>query len=395
MGGRTVRRRHRRAALSERPLRVAVVVPYDVAEEGGVKRHAFHVAEALRRGGDEVTVVGPLSRGEAGAGFHGFGGVVNVPANGADNRMALLTWPLSVRRFFRDRDFDVVHVHEPLVPLLPYYAVWFSPRAAHVCTFHMYAEHERRTARALRHVAGGLLLRRFHRAIAVSAPAAEFAAGAWPAPMALIPNGVPIATFTPPAAGSDLPARGAPLRLLFVGHGRDRRKGLRHLLEALDRLRASGLAVCLDVIGAGGPAVPRPGVTYHGPVASEERLAEHYRRCDVFVAPSTGRESFGIVLLEAMASGRPLVCSDIPGYRQLVGGAGARLVPPGRPEALAAAIAELAREPELRRRMGASNRACAEAYDWGRVAARVRDEYVAALAVQRGAVAPLPAESAG
>src|SRR5260221_12237189 len=100
--------------------------------------------------GDEVMVVGPSSGGDHGPGFQGFGGVVNLPANGAANHLALLTSPWAVRRFFLARDFDVVHLHEPLVPLLPYYALWFSPRAVHVCTFHMYAESEGPMTRATR-----------------------------------------------------------------------------------------------------------------------------------------------------------------------------------------------------------------------------------------------------
>src|SRR5438876_2987515 len=119
-----------------------MVVPYDLADEGGVKRHALHLADRLRRGGDEVAVIGPLSRGEPDAGGFGFGGVVNVRANGADNHLALLTPPWAVRRFFRENRFDVVHLHEPFVPLLPYYAVWLSAGAGVVATFHMYAENE-------------------------------------------------------------------------------------------------------------------------------------------------------------------------------------------------------------------------------------------------------------
>ena len=318
--------------------------------------------------GDEVTVVGPLSRGDPGPGFQGFGGVVDIPANGASNRMGLLTPPWRVRRFFREHAFDIVHIHEPLVALLTYYSLWSSLPSAHVCTFHMYAEREGRAWDVVRKVLALGAFSLFERGMAVSRPAAEHAARTWTGPLTVVPNGVPTSTFRPPA-----PTGNAP------------RKGLRHLLEAYDRLRARGVPASLDVVGEGAPeAARRPGVTFHPSVASEMDLAEHYRRCDVFVAPSTGQESFGIVLLEAMACARPIVCSDIPGYRQGVDPGGSRLVPPGDAGQLADAITELARQPELRRRMGASNCARAQAYDWSLVAQQVRAEYVAAIAVRHG-----------
>jgi phosphatidylinositol alpha-mannosyltransferase len=366
-------------------MRICIVVPYDLAEEGGVKRNAIHVARSLREVGDEVTVVGPLSRGDPGPGVQGFGGVVDIPANGASNRMALLTPPWRVRRFFREQAFDVVHIHEPLVPLLTYYSLWSSLPSAHVCTFHMYSEQQSRAWDATRKVLALGAFSLFERGIAVSRPAAEHAARTWKRPLTVIPNGVPTSTFRPPAAGGRGFSSGGSLRLLFVGNWEAPRKGLPHLLEAYDRLRANGVKATLDVVGDGASeALKRPGVTFHGSVASEIVLAEHYRRCDVFVAPSTGQESFGIVLLEAMACGRPIVCSDIPGYRQVVDPGGSRVVPPGDAGQLAAAITDLARQPALRRRMGASNCARAQAYDWGLVARQVRNEYVAALAVRHG-----------
>jgi phosphatidyl-myo-inositol alpha-mannosyltransferase len=366
-------------------LRVCIVVPYDLAEEGGVKRNAVHVARSLREMGDEATVVGPLSRGDPGPGFQGFGGVVDIPANGASNRMGLLTSPWKVRRFFREHAFDIVHIHEPLVPLLTYYSLWSSLPSAHVCTFHMYAEHENRAWDVVRKVLALGAFSLFERGMAVSRPAAEHAARTWTGPLTVVPNGVPTSTFRPPAPTGNAPSPDGSLRLLFVGNWSAPRKGLRHLLEAYDRLRARGVAASLDVVGEGAPeAAKRPGVTFHPSVDSEMDLAEHYRRCDVFVAPSTGQESFGIVLLEAMACARPIVCSDIPGYRQVVDPGGSRLVPPGDAGQLADAITELARQPELRRRMGASNCARAQAYDWSLVAQQVRAEYVAAIAVRHG-----------
>src|SRR5262249_34803573 len=221
-------RRTRRDQPEREPnltLRICIVTPYDLVEEGGVKRHAVHLADRLRRMGDEVVVAGPLSQDEARAGVRGFGGVVNVPFNGAANRMALLTPPWSVRRFFAENRFDVVHLHEPFVPMLPYYALWLTPDTAHVVTFHMYAEHEGTAWRLIRQGMGRVMGPAVQRAIAVSRPAADFAARAWGGPLAVIPNGVPTSLFRPPDDVTP-PAREGPTRLLFVGNWRDERKGL-------------------------------------------------------------------------------------------------------------------------------------------------------------------------
>jgi phosphatidyl-myo-inositol alpha-mannosyltransferase len=378
--------RPRLAAVAPQPsrgMRICMVVPYDLADEGGVKHHAFHLADALRRRGDEVEIVGPLRHGEAGPHVRGFGGVVNVPANGAANFVALLTPPWQVRHFFRSRQFDVVHLHEPMVPMLTYYAAWFS-RAALVATFHMYAESENAASRAARGLLSRLLFPSVQAAIAVSPAAAEYAAPFWPRSLPVIPNGVPTGLYHPGSNGTRPP--GDALRLLFVGSWRDERKGLPVLLEACARLRNEGVNATLDVVGQGGPGADRrslPGVTFHGVVAPETALAEHYRSCDVFVSPATGRESFGIVLLEAMASGRALVCSDIRGYRDLVDVDGALLVPPGDPAALARALAALAGTPARRLAMGIHNRTRAEAYDWDHIASEVRAVYRQAIRERR------------
>jgi len=223
------------------------------------------------------------------------------------------------------------------------------------------------------------------RAIAVSAPAARYASEAWRRELAIIPNGVPTDIFTPPPP--DAPAAPGPVKLLFVGRIGDERKGARFLFEAYRGLVARKLPVTLDVVGELGEAAPPPelpGLTYHGPVPFD-RLPELYRGCDVLVAPSTGQESFGIVLLEAMASGKPVVCSDIEGYRQVATTEGSLLVRPSDAAALEEGIARAVQiDPELRRRHGEINRRHAEAFDYDRLAERVRNEYLLAIAARRG-----------
>jgi phosphatidylinositol alpha-mannosyltransferase len=363
--------------VPDRRLRICTVVPYDLAEEGGVKKNAVYVAEELRRLGDEVVVVGPSSARELPPGQVGFGGVVNIPANGSDNRMALFVPPWRVARFLRRGRFDVLHLHEPQVPTLGYWAGWFGPRLPTVVTFHGVREHEGRLMRWARQVTGALLLSRFQRGIAVSPVAADYARVVWRGPMSIVPNGVPTDVFHPP--DGDAPRAAGPVRLLFVSHWRDARKGLPVLLEAFRRVRARGADVRLDVVGEGSSAPPAlEGVTFHGAISDVARLAAMYRACDVFVAPATHGESFGIVLLEAMASGRAVLCSDIPGYRAVIGDAG-RLAAAGQADAFADAIAALAADPEQRRRLGAASRRRAESFGWRQIALDVRAEYLAAL----------------
>jgi phosphatidylinositol alpha-mannosyltransferase len=366
----------------ERPLRVCMMVTYDMASPGGgVKQHALHLAAALRKRGDRVMLVGPSSQTapDPDPDIKTFGGVVNVPSNGSDNFLGIWASPIQIRRFFKTTPFDVIHIHEPLQPALPYWSTWMTRGTAHVATFHAYSEHESRRLTVARRIWSATLFPFIQRAIAVSKPAAQYAAMAWKRPLAIIPNGVPTTIFTPPARAVD----NAIVKLLFVGRIGDKRKGARYLFEAYRGLIARGVPVSLDVVGElGTEAAPPqlPGLTYHGAV-DFQRLTELYRACDVFVAPSTGQESFGIVLLEAMASAKPIVCSDIDGYRQVAIPEGSVLVPPCDAQALEDAIARVvALTPAERHRQGATNRATAERYDYDALAGRVRDEYVAAIA---------------
>jgi phosphatidylinositol alpha-mannosyltransferase len=383
---------------SQSRLRVCMMVTYDMASPGGgVKQHALHLAASLRRLGDDVMLVGPSSVPTDEPDVHSFGGIVNIPANGSDNNLGILVSPRAIAKFFRENRFDVIHIHEPLQPALSYWSVWLTRHIPHVATFHAFMEQESVMLRWARKAWGATMFPWIQRAIAVSAPAARYASEAWNRELAVIPNGVPTDIFTPPDdyEAPDVhslsdphfhAAPRAPVKLLFVGRIGDARKGARFLFEAYRGLVARKLPVTLDVVGELGTAEPPPalpGLTYHGAVAFD-RLAEFYRTCDVFVAPSTGGESFGIVLLEAMASAKPVVCSDIEGYRQVATTEGSTLCQPSDPKALEDAIARVvAIDPATRRRHGISNRRHAEAFDYDRLAERVRNEYFLAIAALR------------
>jgi phosphatidylinositol alpha-mannosyltransferase len=222
---------------------------------------------------------------------------------------------------------------------------------------------------------------RLHGRIAVSAAARHFIDRYFPGDYKVIPNGVDVERYrraVPIARWED-----GTRNILFLGRF-EPRKGLLEMLKAYRVLRSTKCDCRLLVVGSGPQdrearryvMTRRLGdVEFLGRVGDDEKAAL-YRTADVFVSPATGGESFGIVLLEAMAAGTPVVCSDIHGYKGVVRrGREGLLVPPRKPKALAAAIAHLFGDPEMSARMGAAGRQRAEEFSWERVTAKVDDYY--------------------
>ncbi|MFA9429243.1 glycosyltransferase family 4 protein [Egicoccus sp. AB-alg2] len=361
------------------PLRVALVSPYDLEVPGGVQSHVQHLAAALRTRGDEVVVLGPGSteRPPVGRSFR-------VPFNGSIAPVA--PSPLAVRRLREQlRAFapDAVHVHEPVVPWAGLAAVR-ADVASVVGTFHAWSADAR--AYQVARPYGRRILNRLASAIAVSDAAASYHARALGLPVGrfrIVPNGVDVARFAEAAPIAEIIDADRPT-LLFVGR-LERRKGLEPLIRAFTLLKTQRPDLRLYVVGDGPerdrcqqllPARLRADVVFLGRVGQEE-LPRFFASCDLYVSPALGGESFGIVLLEAMAAGRPLVASDLPGYRSVArDGVQGRLVPPGEPRALAEAIGTLLDNPALRAAMAAEGRRTAAAHDWPVVAGRLREIYL-------------------
>lgn len=362
-------------------MKVGIFTPYDLSREGGVNRHARALARELERRGHGALVVGPAS-GAIPAGCEGIRGVVPIPANGSVARIGLFASRRAVRRILARERFDLLHVHEPLVPGPARLALRLAEVPV-VATFHASAEREA-PLQALARRAGALGLQRIAHGIAVSREAKRFSRAVFRGRTAVIPNGVDVAHYAAALrpAGRDASA-GGPLKILFVGRFGEERKGLPVLLEAAARLAASGRSVEPWIAGDGprerfAEAARRANARFLWR-ADERELLAALAECDLCCAPSLRGESFGMVIVEAMAAGCPVVASDLPGYAEAARGA-AVLVPPGDPAALAEALWRVGRDAALRARLAALGLARARALDWSLVADRLLLVYGRALA---------------
>ena len=362
-------------------MKIGLVTPYVYPLPGGVNQHVRYLYEHLRLRGHDVRIITSshgLQRSSQGDVIR-IGKGFSMPANGSVGTVTLSPRYLSqVRDVLEREQFDLLHFHEPFVPFLSLIVLRLST-SVNIATFHAYGGFS--PAYEFGSKTMGSYAARLHGRIAVSAAARHFIDRFFPGDYKVIPNGVDIARF----------ARAVPIarwqdgtrNILFVGRF-ESRKGLLDLLKAYRILRKTGCPCRLLVVG-GGPQEREArryvmtrrlgGVEFLGRVSDEERDAL-FKTADVYVSPATGRESFGIVLLEAMAAGTAIVCSDIHGYKGVVRrDRDALLVPPREPKALAGAIGRLVTDDALRSAMAASGLERAQEYSWERVTAKVEDYY--------------------
>lgn len=362
-----------------RPLRIGIGAPYDLSRDGGVNTHIRAQARALRHAGHHVVVFGasssPLENGEV-----SLGGCVSLVVGGtqtgfgADPRLRG-----RIIELFRAQPFDVLHVHEPLMPLVPWLALRHSP-APIVATFHVHREHGHSWYPRLRWLLAPLV-RRISVRLAVSEAARRTVARDFPGRYAIVPNGIDCARFEQPRERPP-EMRGSGPFVLSVGR-LEPRKGVGALIAAMRLVRERIPAARLVVVGDGpdrnaldsGARQAGVDVSFAGRV-SDDALPAYYRAADVVCSVPVGGESFGIVLLEAMAAGRPIVATRIEGYTELLAGANAGpLVAIGNPVELAGAIADLLADPERRRTLAGRGAAFAAQYDWRTIAKRLEAIY--------------------
>jgi phosphatidylinositol alpha-mannosyltransferase len=370
-------------------MKIALVSPYDFAYPGGVTNHISSLEYYLTKMGHMVKVIAPASRvvSTFGDRFIPVGKPRPVPSSGSIARVTIsLRLAPRIKAILDEEKFDIIHLHEPLCPMLCTTVLRLS-QTANVGTFHAYGSIGYSLSKPLNTLFLKRWFRKLHGKIAVSKPAMELVNKHFPGYYTIIPNGVDLDRFSSAVSPIDEFGDGK-INILFVGR-LEKRKGLDYLLEAHKRIKQEIPNSRLIIVGPGTrlrnkyeKRVARNGlkdVVFVGYVAHDE-LPRYYKTADIVCAPATGKESFGIVLLEAMALGKPVVASNIDGYASIMThGVEGLLVPPKDEKALAQALISLMANESLRQQMGARGRLTAGGYDWKHIVQRIFDYYVKVL----------------
>ena len=371
-------------------MKIALVSPYDFAYPGGVVNHISCLERRFTRMGHEVKIIAPASRAfpDFGDRFIPVGKPRSVPVSGSVARITLSPWLSSRIKVVLDQEkFDICHLHEPLMPMLCTTVL----RLAHTPTVGTFHASGGKPWYSFGTPVGKLFFKKWiHKLngkIAVSQPALNYVSKHFPGDYTIIPNGIDSKHFCP-----DIPPmdgfNDGKANIVFVGR-MEKRKGLDYLLDAYKHVKREIPNSRLIAVGPGTrlrhkyeKQIARTGlkdVTFIG-YASYSDLPRYYKTADIVCSPATGRESFGIVLLEAMAVGKPLVASNIEGYASVMThGAEGLLVPPKNSEKLAEALISLLRDTSLRQEVETRGRLKAMEYDWEHIAQRIMDFYAKVL----------------
>lgn len=364
-------------------MKIALVCPYDFAHPGGVANHITFLYKELQKTGHTVKIIAPYSGNSQSLenkDIITIGKPVPVPSAGSIARIVL--WPrLShpAKEVLEREKFDIIHLHDPLYSMTTL-AMLRHSKATNIGTFHAFQK-----TRIPYHLISPRFQKSFDKLngrIAVSEPARLFINGYFPAEYRIIPNGVDFKRFSTPLPPVEK-LRDGKLNILFVGRA-EKRKGLKFLLEAYPLVKREVPQSRLVIAGPETRRKYEPiarkmalqDVVFTDYIPNDE-LPAYYQTCDVFCAPATGGESFGIILLEAMAASRAIVASDIEGYASLIDdGVEGLLVPPRDIQALARAIVTLLQDKGKRREMGAHGLKKAERYSWANIAKTINEYYI-------------------
>jgi phosphatidyl-myo-inositol alpha-mannosyltransferase len=373
-------------------VRIGIVCPYSWDIPGGVQAHVRDLAEALLDLGHVVSVLTPGD--DDTPGLPGYvvtaGRAVRIPYNGSVARLQFgLVSATRVRRWLRDGDFDVVHVHEPAPPSLSLLACMIHDGPL-VATFHAALTKSRWLA--MLDTVLQPFLEKLSGRIAVSDAARKVIVEHLGADAVVIPNGVAVSHYTHARPLPGYPRPGGTVG--FIGRYDEPRKGMDVLVPALSRLVPQRPGLRLLVAGrgeaqeflAGVPRAVRDRIDLMGQVTEHDK-ARMLKSVDVYCAPNTGQESFGVILLEAMAAHTPIVASELDAFKRVLGGGVAgQLFPIGDSAALARELDRVLGDAELRRRLVESAAKAVVPYDWSTVVIEVLRVYELAIA---GASAPL------
>jgi len=369
-------------------MKIGLFSSYDYSHPGGVINHVIHLAHHLQMCGHSVKVVAP-SFGKIVPYFEqdvtSVGRPVPVPYGGTTARIAISPWlPYQVRRLLDRENFDIVHLHEPFIPMLGLSTLAQST-GVNVGTFH--ASHERSGLYWLGQPIMRRLGKKLQGKIAVSKAALDYISKYFPAEYKVIPNGIDTNHYRPEGPLRQ-EYRDGKLNILFVGR-LEERKGIEDLLYACSYVKKDFPDFRLIIVGPGiklrykyeflAKKLIPDQIVFRGFVPYN-LIAEYYRTADIFCAPATGGESFGIVLLEAMASGTPVVATDIAGYSSVVthkmDGILARATDR---RSIAEALLTLIHDKALRLKFTENGLATAQKYGWENISRQVVDYYKSLL----------------
>ena len=353
-------------------MRIGLVCPYAWDAPGGVRSHIADLAQTLISRGHEVSVLAPIDEtADVPEWIVDGGRPVSVPYNGSVAKLSFGVKATSrVRRWIKDGDFDVLHVHEPLAPSLSLLACWVG-RGPIVATWHSSSERSRMLSASF--YIAQTAMEKVTARIAVSEDARRFLVGHLGGDAVLIPNGVRVSDFvTEDRLEQFDPSRPS---MVFLGRMDEPRKGLSVLVDALPAIVKSVPNVQIVIVGPGDieeqrdslDASVRDNVLYLGRVSDMDK-ARAFASADVYVAPHTGGESFGIVLAEAMAASTAVLASDLPAFRNvLADGKAGCLFATGDSDALAQAAVTLLTDSSARTAFVEAGRERVMDFDWDHV----------------------------